>query len=56
VLSILSNQKEKVFEEAYRVAKPYGRMMISDIILLNDLPDYVKKFSRRVISLVWQVQ
>jgi arsenite methyltransferase len=38
----LSNQKEKVFEEAYRVAKPYGRIMISDIILLNDLPDYVK--------------
>lgn len=38
----LSNQKEKVFEEAYRVAKPNGRVMISDIILLNDLPDYVK--------------
>ncbi len=38
----LSNQKEKVFEEAYRVAKPNGRIMISDIILLNDLPDYVK--------------
>ncbi len=38
----LSNQKERVFEEAYRVAKPDGRIMISDIILLNDLPDYVK--------------
>ncbi len=38
----LSNQKERVFEEAFRVAKPYGRIMISDIILLNDLPDYVK--------------
>lgn len=38
----LSNQKERVFEEAYRVSKPDGRIMISDIILLNDLPDYVK--------------
>lgn len=39
----LSNQKEQVFKEAYRVVKPTGRMMISDIILLKDLPDYIKK-------------
>lgn len=38
----LSNQKERVFKEAYSVAKPDGRIMISDIILVNDLPDYVK--------------
>lgn len=38
----LSNQKEQVFNEAFRVVKPKGRIMISDIILLNDLPDYVK--------------
>ena len=38
----LSNQKEQVFKEAFRVAKLKGRIMISDIILLNDLPDYVK--------------
>ncbi len=37
----LSNQKEKVFEEAYRVAKQGGRLMISDLVLLNDLPDYI---------------
>lgn len=38
----LSNQKERVFEEAFRVAKLNSRIMISDIILLKDLPDYVK--------------
>jgi arsenite methyltransferase len=38
----LSNQKEQVFSEAYRVAKQHGRIMISDIVLLHDLPDYVK--------------
>ncbi len=38
----LSNQKEQIFKEAFRVTKPNGRIMISDIILLNDLPDYVK--------------
>ncbi len=38
----LSNQKEQIFKEAFRVIKPNGRIMISDIILLNDLPDYVK--------------
>jgi SAM-dependent methyltransferase len=38
----LSNKKEQVFKEAFRVAKSNGRIMISDIILLKDLPDYVK--------------
>lgn len=38
----LSKQKKQVFKEAYRVTKPTGRIMISDIILLNDLPEYIK--------------
>ena len=37
----LSNQKEKVFTEAYRVVKQGGRIMISDIILLKELPDFI---------------
>ncbi len=36
----LSTDKPKVFQEAYRVLKPGGAVMVSDIVLLEDLPDY----------------
>ena len=39
----LSPDKGKVFQEAYRVLTPGGNVMISDIVLLRPLPDFIKE-------------
>ncbi len=38
----LSNNKGAVYQEAYRILKPGGKISISDIILEKELPDFVK--------------
>ncbi len=39
----LSPDKAAVFAETFRVLKPGGHMMISDIVLLKPLPDFIRE-------------
>jgi SAM-dependent methyltransferase len=38
----LAPDKDRVFSESFRVLKPGGRIMVSDIVLTKELPDFIK--------------
>jgi len=46
----LSPDKERVFQEAFRVLKPGGRLMVSDIVLMSELPDSIKNSAAAYIG------
>jgi SAM-dependent methyltransferase len=48
----LSPNKKRVFIETFRALKPGGRLMISDIVLLKELPDFVKNSIQAYIGCV----
>jgi len=48
----LSPDKQRVFNEAFRVLKPKGRLMISDMVLLKDIPAAILKSVEAYISCI----
>ena len=48
----LSPDKKGVFAEAFRVLRPGGRLMISDIVLLKELPAFIKNSLEAYIGCV----
>lgn len=48
----LSTDKKRVFDEALRVLKPGGRMMISDLVLLKELPAAVRRSAAAYVACI----
>ena len=48
----LSPEKPRVFQEAYRVLKPGGRLMVSDMVLLAELPKAVRNSVNALVGCI----
>lgn len=48
----LSTNKNRVFAEAFRVLKPGGRIMVSDVVLAEELPDFIKNNMSAYVSCI----
>jgi arsenite methyltransferase len=48
----LSTDKQRVFKEAFRVLKKGGRILVSDIVLAKELPDYIKNNMKAYVGCV----
>jgi len=48
----LAPDKRMVFEEVFRILKPGGRLMISDIVLLKKLPDFIKNSATAYVGCI----
>jgi len=48
----LSPNKKRVFQEAFRVLEPNGRLMVSDIVLLKKLPETIRKSAAAYVACV----
>ena len=48
----LSPDKDRVFDEIYRVLKPGGRFVVSDMVVTDELPDEVRTSAEEWVSCV----
>lgn len=48
----LAPDKERVFKEAFRVLKPGGRLMVSDVVLTKPLPEELKNNTELLVGCI----